>query len=146
VPATDLLEAMVAQLQGDTAVTSMLAQGANSIVGDELAAAGLFPYVVLIEVSGPTEYQTTDGSSYPYDDHPSFQLTVVGTGKEPVRQIAHAVQHSLLDAALSFTTGTLQLLRRSGPAFDSLDPDRGPGGIDVFRRVLLFESIVSRTI
>jgi hypothetical protein len=139
----DLLEAVIAWLNADTNVMAAV----TAVAGDEAAVDTGFPYLVCIDVDGPTDYQsqTADGS-IPYDDHASIQVTIVGVGKESVRSLTRVVDKSLNDAPLVFTAGTLNWFRRKTKPHDELDPDRGPNGADVWRRILIYDALIASTI
>lgn len=80
----------------------------------------------------------------PYIDDGEMAFIIRAVGKEAALALGRQVQAVLNDAPLAISDGT-QLLFRRKRRRSQLDPDKGPGGVDVWQRILIFRSIVSRT-
>jgi hypothetical protein len=139
----DLLEAVLAHLQADG---TLAATFGGRFVSDEEALGSAFPYVVVDEVQGPWSYQSRDNSgAIPVDDHRQVRVTIVSVGKAAVRVAGRLVHSSLWDANLTFGTGTLMWFRNETAPTDQLDPERGPGNVDIWRRTYVYEATIARS-
>lgn len=139
----DLVEAVIAWLHADAVVNPQLAE----IVGDEAATGSTYPYVVIEEIEQPTTFQSATGDgTIPYDDTLQLRVTLVHTDKQLGRALGRQVDKSIDDAPLVISTGIVQFFRRESAPHDVIDPDRTVGGADVWRRIYVYDAVISRTL
>jgi hypothetical protein len=142
----DLLEALLVYLKQNSSVLAVIPH--ESIQSDQTEPGQTFPYLICEEVTtGETGYQTADDTgTIPYDDNQSIRVSVFGTGKATTRALARKVDAAINDVVVFFAWGTELVLRRNATPVDELDEERSVGGIDVWRRVMVYEAIVARLV
>ncbi len=143
----DLAEAIAARLKADGGLAAALAGGGGVWAG-QAPNVDLLPYVVIVEPSDEeADYETVgDDGKIPYDDESEVQVSCfAAASKSAAKAIGTLVQQCLDDAPLTFDDGDLLELRRVG-RHTELDPDPGPGNVDVWMHVLRFRAIVARTL
>lgn len=132
--AADLLEAAIAYLGASPAVAAALPGG---VWGDEAPAGAALPFAVLSEPEGDSDNESLGASI----ETATLQLSVFAADKAAARAIRRTLAALLSDAPLTFAAGALLHLRADGRT-GMKDPDRGPGGRDVWQEVQLFEAVV----
>lgn len=96
---------------------------------------------MLTEVSAVPEYEAGGHCT----GRDQFQVAVVSPGKARSRAAARLVMASLDNAPLAFEDGPLLYLRHAD-FVSSKDPEKGPGGVDVWRTVVTFSAITAESI
>jgi hypothetical protein len=141
--ASDLLEAVVAKLKADGNVTAQVP--ATNIYLDQAPVNTTFPFIVVVEIGETAAHSSADATpSYGYIDTGQLQVSIFATGAETCRTIGGLVETSLTDPSLTFTAGYLMNMRRGQRGPTVLDPDPGPGGVDVWHRPLTFQTVIGR--
>jgi hypothetical protein len=122
-------------------VASSLAQLGGRVAADEAAqaAGGTLPRAVVVDLGGSAAYDATG----PVDES-EVQVTLFAAGRAAARSLGRAARAACTDGAapLDAAAGTLLYLRPTGPPVVTLDPAKGPGGIDVWRADLTLRAIV----
>lgn len=137
----DLAEALLAHLEADAALLARLPGG---IWGDEAPADTPLPYAVLVEVAEVAEYEGPKGSGrVPYADRAAIQVGIFDSSRSAARGLGNLVEAAVNDAPLEFEGGDLLWLRRSDRRMQK-DPELGPGGVDVWQRILVFDALTQR--
>ena len=132
----DLWESLVAYV--DTSVTAL----AGAIYADrspnteEDGDAKTLPYAVYDQgVGGVIDYMTIS----PQITSGTASIAIYSTSKTEANSLARSLASTLKDAPLEFTDGTLMYFRARTIYQGTLDPDPGPGGVDIYQSVVLFD-------
>ncbi len=92
-----------------------------------------FPFATYSVASDVDEFDTSDTHQRQYQ----IQFSAYHTGKESARLARKALRAAMLPAAADWVplewTGGLEIGRFPGGQTLNLDPDRGPGGVDVWQ-------------
>jgi hypothetical protein len=134
----DLFEAIVVACNTDATLASLFGrQGWLWIT--EAPDGEPMPYAVLSQPASELSFSTfTDDGSEPTVESATYQVSIFSTSRALNQSIGDQVNASLSPADLRHADGYLMALRVTSAA-DMLDPDRGPGGVDVWQRVLLLD-------
>ena len=140
VVAADLFEAIVAACNADSTLRGTGYFNRSGWLWISEAPEGEpMPYAVLTQPASNLSFSTfTDDGSEPTVESATYQVSLFSTDRELNRTIGDRINASLSSAALTHADGYLMSLRCTSAA-DLLDPDRGPGGVDVWQRVLLLD-------
>jgi hypothetical protein len=135
--AATLPEAVAVSLLADASLTTAFGR-AGWLWRDEAPAGEPVPVAVLAVPDRTRDTLSNRSSVVAW----TLQLTVWATTRVAAATLGAAAAAVLEAATITFTDGTLLSVRRAGHD-DGLDPDRGPGGIDLWRRVTLFDALTS---
>ena len=132
--ALDLLDAASAWLAADAGLAALAPGG---VWDDEAPIGTPLPYLVISEPSADSNNESGVASIEPV----GLQLAIYAEGKAPARAVRRYAAAVVNDAPLVFSAGTLLHLRVANRT-SAKDPDRGPGGGDVWQEVLMLEAVV----
>lgn len=110
-----------------------------------------FPYMVLSDPDMANEFQSRMPDGTPYWASGQLQVSIFAVGKEQARSLGWAVHDTqanggLTDVNLTFQRGRLDYFRPTADPRSFKDPEQGPGGVDVWQCVVIFEVAIQRSI
>ena len=136
----DLFEAIVNACHTDATLTSLFGRTGWLWI-TEAPDGEPMPYAVLSQPSSDLSFSSfTDDGSEPTVETATFQVSIFSANRATNQAIGDQINASLTPAQLVHADGYLMSLRCTSSA-DMLDPDRGPGGVDVWQRVLLLDAL-----
>lgn len=145
----DLLDALWGLCDGTSALTTAFGRSGWLWLGEGPEAEPL-PYAVIFDplATEDIDYQSVNAQGQiPYDGTGQLQINVFATTRPAVKTLAKAIALAVNDAESSivFDDGSLIHIR-AYTLSEFLDPDKGPGGTDVWVRPILIDTKVSRTL
>jgi hypothetical protein len=153
VPA-DLIDAVIAQLEQDVAVTTAFGDTWNQVLQTgtakffaDLADQVPAPYAVLQELDESYDYMTrVAGGVVNYTAPGQMQVDIWAPDRLQARQLGFVVAKSLNDAPLAWPDQTLMEFRLIRSMFIPSPAGSGPGVPIMFHRMFLFEYVYSGAI
>lgn len=132
----DIWESLVAYVDANVAALTgeLYSDRAPNTESDGSAKA--LPYAVYDQgVGGVVDYMTIS----PQVTSGTVSIAIYSTSKTEANSLARSLASTLKDAPLEFTDGTLMYFRARTIYQGTLDPDPGPGGVDIYQSVVLFD-------
>jgi len=147
----DLPAAMIGHLRDQPTIVAAFGEDTSApattkLWGDEVRAGVAMPWAVYEEIDRKTTDMTAAGGVVNRLNDLTIRWTVVGEGKQAVRQLAEMLIDGLNDAPLLFEGGKLMYFRStSGPIFV---PNQGiaPSTPSAYVAVVVFSAMVSSTL
>lgn len=132
---TDIFDAIYNWATTDSTLPGLMGSS-NWLFQEEAPAGQTMPYVIVHSPDFDQEFESIgSGGDVPWWSQGSFHVSIFATTRTQLQAIEAAWVASLNDAPLVYTSGYLLMLRH-GFSQEMLDPDRGPGGVDVWQRVI----------
>lgn len=139
----DLIEAAWLWLATDSTLLGLFSRN-DWLWVNEAPRDEAMPYAVITWDQSDLSYESpADDDLVPTIEEVQLRISVFSESRSSSRSLGRAIQESLIDANLTFEEGYLMVIRPAG-ATDTLDPDRGPAGNDVWQRVVQFTASVGR--
>jgi hypothetical protein len=146
--ARDLIEAMWFAARDDSALAAEFG-GVDWLWIDEAPVTAALPFAVLTAITMDETYESRDtAGGIGVDTSFLITLTVYATSRRSARDLSELVRLAWQDRDLVWTDsygGYLMNLRFTGTASESLDPGRGRGGADIWRRDHVIEARIGQT-
>ena len=147
--AYDLFEAIWLACDADSGLTTSFGRS-DWLWVDEAPADEPFPLAVISNPEGVrTEYESPDDTGTV--ELTTFRLpslSVYATTRASARDLLLSILNVIEDASLPFDDGRdgVCLYLRHGDINESLDPDRGPDGADIWQATTILTAITSHTL
>lgn len=144
--ATDLADALVAMLAGDSTLASGAYFGrAGWLWMQESPQGQALPYGVLVQTDSQRRIETASiDSTRPVIERAEYECHIYASGRVTCRMLGERIAALLDGADLTFGDGYLMSLRRQSDT-DTLDDDRSRLGADVWHRVVSITAITGHT-
>jgi hypothetical protein len=144
--AADLVEGLWEAADASDALTAAFGRK-GWLWRDEAPRGEPMPYAVLTVTGGdPTWESEDDGHNRPYANASALQLDVFAATRERARALAAtALALWMTSGSIAFDDGHLCGLY-GDDAHDLKDPERGPDGGDVWRRVVLIRALTGHVL
>jgi hypothetical protein len=145
---SDLYESLLGSLNSNAALGTSFGR-AGYIWRNLAPPAEVLPVAVLAHVATEIEAEPFSRTSRARTELKTFQVSVYDDDAEDAdtlcRAVVEAVEAAALAGSVTFTTGTLIDIGRTGGESDQLDPEASPTGNDVWGRMIELQGMISRT-
>jgi hypothetical protein len=134
----DMVEAIVGTCNADATLLGLFGRPKWLWI-NEAPDREPMPYAVLSQPESNLAFSSIqDDGSEPAVESAMYQVSIFSTNRALNRSIGERINAWLTTADLQHTDGYLMAMWLTSAA-DLLDPDRGPGGVDIWQRVLMLD-------